>query len=95
MEDHQKFVYSSPYLIWSIIKYMDEPVGAIYLTHQREVGIFVFKRYRGNGFAEQAIKALMRRVPGRFLANVNPKNRASKRLFRKLGGKKIQETFEL
>ena len=96
MQAHQKFVYSQPYFLCNIIKDEEgKSIGSIYLTHQREVGIFIFEKYQRKGYAEQAIKLLMSICPGRILANVNPENNKSINLFKKLGAKHIQNTYEL
>lgn len=96
MQEHQSFVYSHPYFIWNIIKdEQDRVVGSIYLTNQREIGIFIFNEHQGRGYAEESIRLLMSMCPGKFLANVNPDNEASHNLFDKLGGKMIQVTYEL
>jgi RimJ/RimL family protein N-acetyltransferase len=60
-------------------------VGAVYLTRQREVGIGILKAHRGHGYAEKGIRLLLEQHPGRALANINPSNGASIRLFHKLG----------
>lgn len=93
--DHMSFYLSRPYLSWCLIAPRPFVVGAVYLTKQREIGVFVFKRYRGNGFGKNAIRMMMEHRPGAFLANVNPANEPSKKLFEGLGFKKIQETYAL
>ena len=96
LEDHSKFYYSKPYFIWNVIKNEENQiVGTLYLTHQREIGIFIFNEFKGKGYAEEAIRLMKSITPGRFLANVNPQNEASNNLFQKLGGKLIQQTYEL
>ncbi len=70
-------------------------VGAIYLTKQREVGIFIFAEHQGKGYGTQAINELRKRHPGRILANVAPTNERSLAFFRKLGARLIQHTFQL
>lgn len=96
-EDHCAFVRSRPYLAWYLIANdFGRFTGAAYLTHQREIGVGVLKAHRGQGFASAAVTELMRRHPGRFLANINPANEASIALFRKLGfGGPIQITLEM
>lgn len=101
--EHQKFVFSQPYAAWYFIEWeMDRSietgrkiVGAIYLTHHREIGIQIFKKYRGHGYATAAIKMLMEKWPGKFLANINPANEASIKLFQKFGFQHIQNTYAL
>jgi len=92
MEQHIKFVDSCPYNYWYLIM-VEDVVGSVYLTYQNEIGISVLKEHRGNGYATQAIKKLMEKHPCQFLANINPKNKASIKLFEKLGFKKLQVTY--
>ena len=94
--EHEDFVMSVPYAAWYLCV-EDEPVGAVYLSKQREVGIGILRQFQGRGHAEAAVTELMRLHPrGRFLANINPANEASIALFRKLGfGGPIQVTLEL
>ena len=93
-EEHQAFVRSSPYQVWYLVQVDGQYVGSVYLTKQREIGIFIFRAHHGKGHAKRAIKAIRDRY-GRVLANVNPLNSASKALFEGLGGKLIQVTYEL
>lgn len=92
---HAEFVNSRPYFRWYFILYEDQIVGSVYLTYEREIGIFIFNRFKRRGFGEQAVRMLMSTAPGKFLANVNPQNEASRKLFEKLGGQLIQVTYEL
>lgn len=94
-DKHRQFVLSNPYQCWYLILHDDRPVGSIYLSKQREIGVFVFKSEQGNGYATQGVELLMKRWPGRFLANIQPDNEASKRFFERLGFKRIQETYAL
>lgn len=96
-ERHVEFVRGRPYAAWYWFRSpAGFPAGAVYLTHQREIGIGVLKAHRGQGLARAAIVELMRVVgTGRFLANINPANEASIALFRSLGfGGPIQITLE-
>jgi len=104
-DDHLDFVRSRPYSAWYLIEAVIEIVdgaaadtqivGACYITRQHELGIGILKRYRGRGYAENALKMLIERHPGRHLANINPSNHASLRLFHKLGFEgPIQWTLE-
>lgn len=95
-EKHSNFVAGRPYEAWYLID-DGQTRGAVYLTRQREIGVGILKMHRGHGYATQAIRELMRiHQPGqRFLANINPANRASVGLFHKLGFVgPIQHTFE-
>lgn len=96
MDEHAKFVHSRPYLAWYLIQNEEgEYVGSTYLSKHREIGIFLFKRFQGNGYGSKAVSQLMSRWPGRFLANISPKNTDSQRFFENLGAKLIQYTYEL
>ena len=96
MEQHADFVRSQPYHVWYLIQNENnEYVGSVYLTHQREIGIFIFEKYQRNGYALEAVKEIMKLWPGEFLANVNPKNNPSIELFKKLGGEHIQNTYRI
>jgi RimJ/RimL family protein N-acetyltransferase len=94
-EEHLRFIASKPYLAWYVIAANGVMVGAVYLSKQREIGISIFKQWQGQGFAWDAVTELMRRHPGRFLANINPANAASIGLFTNLDFKHIQNTYEL
>jgi len=95
-EQHCAFVGSKPYKAWYFIE-NDENwiVGSTYLTNNNEIGIFIFNKFHRNGYAMQALKLLMDKHDGPFLANVNPQNIPSRNLFEKLGGRMIQVTYEL
>lgn len=89
-EDHCAFVLRRPYQAWYLIDHAfpawpSSICGAVYLTKQREIGIGILKDKRGNGYALDAVSELMRLHPGRFVANINPANEPSIRLFQKLG----------
>jgi RimJ/RimL family protein N-acetyltransferase len=90
---HVAFIQSKPYRAWYLIKHSERLVGSAYLTRQNEIGIAIFEKCRGNGFAHAAIKELMKQHDGPFLANINPGNWASRCLFDRLGFKFIQVTY--
>src|SRR3990167_6120096 len=91
---HTAFVESNPYFQWLLIKNDDGSyVGSIYLTKQREIGVFIFKRYQGMGYGKAAVIELRKRVPGKMLANISPKNEKSIKFFESLGVKLIQNTY--
>lgn len=101
-EEHVEFVGSKPYPHWYLIEVVTECVdfaliteivGAVYLSKQREIGISIYSKHRGNGYGKNAVKALMARNPGPFLANVNPANTISAGLFRDLGFGLVQHTY--
>lgn len=102
LREHLDFVESRPYKGWFVIlKKTDSvseiPVGAVYLTKNDEIGISVDPDYQRQGIGPRAIKIVMALPWGdkpRFLANINPQNEPSIRMFEKLGFKHIQQTYE-
>lgn len=98
--EHCKFVDSKPYAHWYLIvgdfRAGDENFGACYLSKQREIGVFVYKKHRGHGIGRWAVRTMMRRhAPGQFLANISPLNPDSHKLFEGLGFKTIQHTLAM
>lgn len=104
---HVEFVRSKPYYLWFLI-YIEEqtdPIGAINVTDRNEIGIVLLPAHRGKGYGKEAVQHLLKIYPplpaipskrqGNFVANVNPKNEASIRLFTKLGGVHISNTYKL
>lgn len=95
LSEHYNFVHSKPYEHWFIIVKNGIPVGSIYITKLREIGVFVLKEFHGLGYGRDAVRILMSMFPGTFLWNTNPKNFASIHTVESLGGKLIQYTYEL
>lgn len=91
--EHARFVKSLPYKGWYLIVVGAEFVGATYITHSNELGIFLFNKHRGLGYAKEAIEEMMTRYEGPFLANINPNNGISRAFFEKLGFKLLQVTY--
>ena len=95
-KDHLRFIAKRPYSAWYLIKHQQDHVGAVYLTALGEIGIGILAAWRRRGFGPAAIRALMRRHPrSRFLANINPDNAKSIRMFSEMGFRIIQQTYEL
>ena len=93
-EQHTVFVDGEPYFCWYMIIIASQPVGSVYLTDQREIGIAIFKKHRGQGYAKQAVKDIIALHPGDFLANINPDNFASRMFFTEnFRTERIQETY--
>jgi RimJ/RimL family protein N-acetyltransferase len=93
---HCKFIAQRPYAAWYLIKSDHDYVGAIYLTAMNEIGVGILACWHGFGFGPRAIRALMRKHGcRRYLANVNPRNGKSIRMFRRMGFRIIQQTYEL
>lgn len=94
-KQHRLFVRSAPYAYWYLIEVGKHYVGSIYLTRVNEIGIFLFAQHRDKNHGPKAIRQLIDKHPrDRYLANVNPANTKSIRLFRRLGFKPLQNTYE-
>ncbi len=101
-EEHLEFIKSVPYAWWELI-FEDFYRGYVSLTHQNEIGIVLFKHSRGKGIGKRALKMFMDSHgplparpsfrPGHFVANINPENRRSQKLFASLGFELKQLTF--
>ena len=97
MSQHRKFVAKRPYSCWYLIdNEAGAYVGSIYLSRQDEIGVFIFRAFQRRSFAADAIRLLMEKHQRlHYLANINPANAASIRLFAKFGFVHIQNTYEL
>jgi RimJ/RimL family protein N-acetyltransferase len=95
--EHLQFVDSKPYASWYLLYADKELVGQIYVTRQNEIGIFIEKGHRSNGYGRAAIEKMIEAHKGHkpFLANVAPGNYASQRLFESMGFKLVQHTYRL
>lgn len=93
--EHCAFVASQPYMHWYLIQDEEHFVGSIYLTHNREVGLFIFSSQQGKGYGSWALKEFRKLHPGRLLANIAPTNASSRRFFEDHGAKLLQFTYEL
>lgn len=98
---HQEFFYRGhngepPYRAWYFVVNEDDVVvGSIYLTRAREIGVYIDCEYRAHGYGTEAISMLMKKWPGRFIANINPLNQRSIDLFERFGFVHIQNTYSL
>jgi RimJ/RimL family protein N-acetyltransferase len=94
--EHKKFISSKPYKVWHIIKVSRTNIGHCYITKNNEIGIFLLKKYQGLKLSKQIIAMLIYENPiNKLLANINPLNERSKKLFTSLGFRHIQNTYEL
>ena len=91
--EHCAFVQSKPYKGWYLIWAGDEVVGTTYITHQNELGIFIYAKDKGKGYGKKAIELMMGLYEGPFLANINPENAASVSFFTALGFTQLQVTY--
>ena len=95
-DKHIEFVEFHPYREWNIIEVDSEIIGSIYISAFFEIGIFIFEKYQGYGYGENAVKKLIKENKYRkYFANINPENEKSIYLFKKLGFKLIQHTYSL
>lgn len=93
---HCNFIARRPYAAWYLIRSRTDYVGAIYLTAMNEIGVSILARWRRFGFGPRAIRLLMRKhARRRYLANVNPRNAKWIRMFKRLGFRNVQQTYEL
>lgn len=102
---HLRFFRSHPYRLWFLIRADGVPAGSLTMTKLNEIGIVLFRDYRGLGIGRWAIDQAVTKyrplpaVPsvrsGRWLANINPKNIASIALFNGCGFELIQHTYAL
>jgi RimJ/RimL family protein N-acetyltransferase len=90
---HVAFVESRPYEAWYFIHDPDA-IGACYLTKQNEIGVQIIKWRWGQGLGKAAVQELMKlHGPRRYLANINPANKRSIKMFKGLGFELIQHTY--
>lgn len=107
-EEHIAFVGKFPYRSWYLIEADGVFVGHISFSRSNEIGIRLFRAHQRKGHGTWAIKELIRlwtkdvakskRASVRraaFLANINPANEASLKLFASLGFKHVQNTLAL
>jgi RimJ/RimL family protein N-acetyltransferase len=92
---HMKFIRSKPYRAWYLVIVGNVAIGACYLSKQDEIGVGILKEYQGQGYGNEAVRRLMSaHGKRRYLANVNPRNERSARMFKDLGFNLIQHTYE-
>lgn len=80
-------------------------VGYVSATRGNEIGIIIRTKWRGRGFGSAAVRefinmftpspAIASRRSGSWLANINPLNEPSVRMFQKLGFRCLQATYKL
>lgn len=106
-KDHIKFMRSDCYRHWYLARANDDGryVGQVYATHLNEVGIILARAERGKGLGpiimrrflelHQPLPALPGKRRGVWLANINPANERSIKMFEKLGFRHVQNTYAL
>jgi RimJ/RimL family protein N-acetyltransferase len=94
-KQHLAFIARRPYAAWYLIKSGRDYVGAIYLTAMNEIGVFVAAQFHGLGLGSRAVELLIHKHGRRrYLANINPRNGQSIQMFRKMGFRIAQQTYE-
>lgn len=103
-DEHLEFVNSHPYRKWWLCQTGERYVGALYLTQRNEIGIGILRQYQNQGYGNAFVRlatalyeplpASPSECPGRWLANINPRNAPSIRMFERLGFTHIQNTYE-
>jgi RimJ/RimL family protein N-acetyltransferase len=93
---HHWFLLTRPYLEWNLIVAAGERIGSIYVSRDHEIGIFILKAHRGKGYGKKAVDKVKERYKGCvLLANINPKNSPSIKMFEEEGFEHIQNTYRL
>ena len=94
--EHKSFCDMKPYPVRKIVWWESERIGTYYLTQQNEIGLFLKREYRGKGFGRQVLSHIIEEHKGkRLLANINPRNSHSIKLFESRGFSQCQITMEL
>jgi len=91
--EHLAYLGTRPHPHWYLIDVDGKSVGYVYLSKRREIGVRILRVHQGNDYGPRAIKRLMSMHPGKFLANINPKNSRSATMFKELGFTLIQVTY--
>lgn len=91
------FEKNNPYKEYFFLKKGDGlRVGICYITHKNEIGIFVSKKYQKLGFGKKALQYVLHFYGNEtILANINPNNEVSRKLFEGLGAELIQVTYAI
>ena len=93
---HQKFVSSKPYKKWYVIKYSQDSIGSLYLSHQNEIGFFLKKQHNDLKLANFILKLFIKKNPhSEYFVNINPKNKRLINFYKKFGFSLLQKTFKL
>lgn len=93
-DEHVAFNDAIPYAEDYIILNYGEPVGRIYFTRAREVGIHILSTAQGKGIGKTALQELMRRVGSPVYANISPLNTKSQEFFKSEGFSLLQLTYK-
>lgn len=70
---------------WFIIIYYYKKIGYVYLTTDKEIGIYILEEFRRNGFGRTAINFITKGDKlNNYIININPLNTISLEFFKKL-----------
>src|SRR5262245_32251814 len=58
-EEHQAFMALKPYRAWCLVEAEGSRVGAVTLTPNNEVGVFILREFHRRGYARAALQELM------------------------------------
>ena len=96
-EEHINFVRKYPYRFYDVLVNPYDKAqcfGCAYVTKSNEIGIHIKKEHRNKGYGTAAVRTILNSYPyENFLANINPKNKASIKLFNSFGFDYIQNTY--
>ena len=80
-------------------------VGYVSATRVNEIGIVIQRKWRGQGYGSAAVRKFIQTFQplpavrsyrtGAWVANINPANEPSQKMFQKLGFQCIQTTYQL
>ena len=59
-EEHRAFMAAKPYRAWCLVQAGGRYVGAVTLTPNNEVGVFILREFQRRGHARAALLELMR-----------------------------------
>jgi len=94
--EHLAYLATEPHKHLYFIHDSMVTVGVVYITKRDEVGVFLFKDYRGRGYGPKAVNLLLKKHNERPLyANINPSNTRSLKLFSKSGFKEYNRVYKL
>jgi len=95
--EHVSFVRSKPYKDWCIVQEenTNQFIGAIYITTQDEIGIFLFHQFQYKGYGKRILDDIYQIFPDvpEFRANIAPLNSASLAFFVNNGFKHARTTL--
>jgi RimJ/RimL family protein N-acetyltransferase len=101
-KQHKQYLISEPYKFHVLFHEKRQPdiiKAALYLKRDGDVGIFVFKKYWGQGIGTKALTEFLEFLKyytrGTTTATVNIENKASQALFEKLGFQKVGYVYKL